>query len=717
MPNNPINPQTRQPWTDQQMAYFRLLQQNSATDPGFAARSERYLASVATPNPQTGAPQWMQGADPYQVAGGETLIQDKALRDEMAARADIARQDMALKQQAREDAIRRNPENAAIYEQERRGWRAGPTGNETADQYAAGPGGAPASAPVATAPVATAPAAASLGGYTPGLGINSVTGAPKVMGHIGSASLNPQTGQYEFSTTGAGDTNFSVDKATGAAIAGGNYGTRPGSDDSYVTTAGGGYSKADMGAAVNQLNQNIARLTPEAAQAFANFDAAKAVPGLPPGQLNGGYVDIPGYLDGAYGAYMAAQAGQGAPALKSGGQVTVGGVPHWIVDDKGNPVAALSEDGKNETVKGKGGVEVIPQDPARKAAYEASKTRPGAAAGNSGATLSGKTTQSKEVNARTTGAKAGDKRVNNGKTNNGRPPAPGSDLPHGEENTDKDAKGVRRVVRGIPGDAAGSRLQRTTPIPVRTSLTAQSAGQRKQAIPKVTQGPMGPGATTLPVRQPDGSVQPYRPAPSGAVVPMFRGAALTPSTMPMVAGHAMGTLPPEAYGGLGGASNAFVNSGQGTSTDFMNKMLAYNPTAPQAATPVTNAVSAQPVAGSTPIPQASSSDPFNINGAPAMNASGGSRVIGNDTAPQARFGFDKNAPIDIAAHNASRGIPGMPGVRVAQPWKIAPRTLMQNGAAGNQLLQSYWNASGAAPSDLTSRLATPGQAGSSNRYV
>ena len=49
--------------------------------------------------------------------------------------------------------------------------------------------------------------------------------------------------------------------------------------------------------------------------------------------------------------------------------VTIGGEPHWIVDNSGNRVAALTEDGKPETVHGLGGVEVVPEDPIRKAAY------------------------------------------------------------------------------------------------------------------------------------------------------------------------------------------------------------------------------------------------------------------------------------------------------------------------------------------------------------
>jgi hypothetical protein len=625
--NNPqfINPNTQQPYTDAEALYVNTVASQQAAGTYNAARDAQYLASA--PGQLVGE----NGMPGYTVAGGETLIMDKAARDYQAAQiadaqaqnetnrmnisqtAQTAANDLALKEQQREDTIRSNPLNAALYEQERRGWRAGPTGNENPLDYAAGKtAGMPATTP--TIPSTVAPA------VTPG----TVSAQP-----VGTPAPVP---------------------GTGAAAAPGAVGTAP----KPVASGGGGggdglnFSQAD----INLINSRVA------------------------GHVEGGDITLAGYKNGAPG---------GAP----GGAVTVGGQPHWIVDSMGNPVAALSEDGQKETVKGKGGVEVIPQNPARKAAYTASKSRPGAQSGNSAATLSGRTTQSKQVNARTSAAPAGDGRANNGKTNNGRPPAPGSEVMKPGV-ADKDAASVRpAVTRG--------------PLPVQTPMV---------------QGPMGVGAATVPVRQPSGAVMPYRPgAVDGGLVPV-----------PQVAGHAMGTLPSDAYGGLGGASNAFVASGKGTAQDFENLMLGRGATAPsnsaQTQTQSTNTVSAQPVAAPTPVapaaapaPTAGAPDPFSIPGAPAMNASGGSRTIGNATAPMSRFGFDKNAPIDIAAHGATRGIPGMPGVRIDQPWKIAPRTVLQNGAFGNQLLQSYWNASGGAPEDLAGRTSAPGQAGSTQRFV
>lgn len=50
-----------------------------------------------------------------------------------------------------------------------------------------------------------------------------------------------------------------------------------------------------------------------------------------------------------------------------GGGVTLAGQPHWIVDDRGAPVAAITEDGAPENVRGlaNGGVEVTPLRPDR----------------------------------------------------------------------------------------------------------------------------------------------------------------------------------------------------------------------------------------------------------------------------------------------------------------------------------------------------------------
>ncbi len=656
--SNPINPQTGLPWSDQQMAYFNMLAQNPQLGGGApGSPADRYLQAVTTPNPTTGITSTIQGLDPYQQAGGLDWMKLALDQDVARQSANIARNAQDLTQgndigwingnpteaeQNREDAIRSNPLNAALYEQERRGFRAGPTGNEDPLMYQKLAGEGAAFKPATITP--TQPDGQVSGAATAGTAAGGAPVPQRTMytGQL-TANYNPTSKQYEF--TGNNGDNFSIDKATGASIAGGNYGT--GNGGQVVDTQNAEYSKAGMGSAIQNLNQRIASLTPQAAQAFANFDAAKAAGGGAPGAMTGARLDVPGHMHGA--------SDKGDPiipvAFKSGGKMRIGGHPHWIVDAYGNPEAALTEDGQAETVKGKGGVEVIPTNPARKAAYEASKKHPvsvpGKATGGTVKTnnvISRNTTMSKEVNARVKGAKPGDARAHNGKTNNGRPPYPGSDIPtHGV--TDKDAASVRK------------------PIPIKTPLKV---------------GPMGVGLATLPVRMPSGAVMPFRPMPGGAPQPVTQ----------VVAGHAVGTLGTPETGVPPTPLGTFTGS---------QPTLAQSP-------PVSTGA---PAAGTIATPPG------------GFDASGGNRVIGDATAPTARFGFDKAAPIDIAAHGATRNIPGMPGVSVAQPWKQGPRAMLTRGKFGNDLLQSYWNASGGAPMDLGQRaaMAGPGAAVAQGYYV
>ena len=71
--------------------------------------------------------------------------------------------------------------------------------------------------------------------------------------------------------------------------------------------------------------------------------------------------------------YIPGAPSQGGRA--KGGGVTLGGEPHYIVDSQGEPVAAITEDGKPEHVGGLGGVEVTPLDPMRNALYAARKQK------------------------------------------------------------------------------------------------------------------------------------------------------------------------------------------------------------------------------------------------------------------------------------------------------------------------------------------------------
>ena len=852
------------------MAYFGLIGQQQKAGTYSPDNHSAYLTKVYNPADPSGAPKTTQGLDPYQQAGGidwARFYLDKGYQQEV-----IKNQQEQLKFQKgqatgwvdgartmegvkRDDDLRRNPMNAAIYEQERRGFRSG-TGNEDPEAYSKGPvgdengGGGNGGG---SSPAPGGPAPARVPKIRKGLkkGLSTIPGrAPKradrVWDEATEAFYNPETNQYSFATK-SGAPRFGLGASASADLSGANTwrNTKGAGDDRVGVGTDRQVDKGSMSRVVQDLNKRMGSLTPEAAKAYAAYDASKVQ-----GRMDGGPVDIPGYtgrslseltpaeqaafardfgtpemaaarkdyaarilaqdpsrgatpmadIDArfqsnlqdvafvrdtardiqnlrdagaddntfrskdwrerlsrlnqildididqgtAYGSglfdtsrisgypdanlvkdyeesgaddsdyqkqrdaadfmvkhakdmdwqnpqrvldaynpdwyknrYNLSYATDTPRPLKTGGEMTIGGAPHWIVNPMGKPVAALTEDGKAETIKGKGGVEVIPTDPARKSAYMARKggNRPGAASGNSTKTLSGKTTLSKEVNARTKGAKAGDGRARNGKTNNGRPRDPGNPAQSGV--TDRDAASVRKVVRG----------------PMVPPIDAPVMN------PGINSG--NPGIATVPVQEPSGAVMPYRPTPWGEMAPVF------------VMGRALGgMLPSSAYGGLGGASNTFVKKGMGSHDDF-SAIMRGEKSLVQTTRRSRTSVNGQPAVRAPGNPSGV------IPGMPAMDASGGNRVIGNETAPMARYGFDKNAPIDIAARGATRGVKGSPGVQVAQPWKQAPRALMTRGTFGNQLLQSYWNATGGAPEDLADRgrAAAPGQAGSQRAYV
>lgn len=892
---NPINPKTQQPWTDQEMAYFRTIAEQQKAGTYNQTAHDAYLTSIAKPNSQTGAPQWLQNADPYQVNGGFQEINDAAQRDAMRQAADMARKVLDFQkgnatgwvdgrateeEQRRQDEIRSNPLNAALYEQERRGFRSG-TGNEDPLMYQKGegdkaftpPAALPPTAPSGGAPTKNAPAAG--GG---GTGTTHTNTAPAWQQATASASSrekafqasglpNTDAGRIQFAGLVAGrpervsygqsywenpgekgtpsfDTRMNtMNKQEAASHAAptldlsrlrGLRGLEDGGAVDIPGYEGGGKfygfnTPQEAMAFRDAMAPHVAEFQAAAPEntmdRFANtlryINAARA-PRTLTGQNDFGNKDVWNALvakteaenatrdyqrdplrygvpreqlpsgDGDYMDYLKAQGeAQSTGGYEDGGGLTLGGAPHWIVDPMGKPIAALTEDGKKEQVKGKGGVEVVPLDPKRNAAYKArkaavpgkatggslqmraSRTRPGSASGNRKATLSGRTTLSDEVNARTTGAADG--RSGNGKTNNGRPRYPGNPLQAGV--TDGDAAGVRRVVRGpmpvwtgqpvrpwagqpplmptqqpVRAISDPNGIQRRTgigdlnndgkvnstdllinsktpqrPFPSIGKMPVIGTKEFSPSVPAInifraasgaqmpidtplTRGPMGVGTTTLPVREPTGAVMPYRPVPGAAP-------AVTPTfTVP---GHAYGMIDPKAYGGLGGASNSFVSSGKGTHQDFQDIMNGKRPYTAQTVTHTqrqTDFMNGQPT--SAPVAPVAPAIPI---AAPVggFDASGGNRVIGNETAPTARYGFDKSAPIDIAAQGATRGVKGMPGIQVAQPWKQAPRALMARGTFGNQLLQSYWNATGAAPSDLADRgrAAMPGQAGAQRAFV
>jgi len=867
------------------MAYFRLIQQQQQAGLYDPAAHDRFMTTVARPDAETGAPNFLQGADPYQVRGGIDWARFKSdeaynkqviknIQDQLAFQKgqSIGYVDgkRTLEGVMRDDDIRRNPMNAAIYEQERRGYRPD-AGNMNAEQYMYGNVGDEKSAPKATAPktptTTTKPTSQTSSTTTKPTSQTSSTStrrtstAPqRVAGNILEARINPNTGQAEFRSE---EGWFSVDKGTTSRLGAGDYGqnTRGTGDDTLVTGSRT-YNNQQAASALRDYNKRVASLTPEAAKAFAAYDAARAVPG----NKHGGEVAVPGYdgasdlraLAEAYNAYatqMAPKLGapEGAaitpnsdtdkilrkkwtealtrintlqkdidavqrlkksggdiyskenrerlgriqqlldinwkkdsmipgvkkdakdsdlfnsevlddspnniryrytaptdffqkevermqpygsglrdtinaytpyvqwlqqlydpqvnelamPKFKTGGQMTIGGAPHWVVDPMGRVVAALTEDGKPETIKGKGGVEVIPTDPARKRNYLKNRiaNRPGAASGDRTKTLSGKTTKG-ETKARTKGATDG--RVNNGKTNNGRVSPPGEE--HMPGVTDKDAASVRKPVAPMMQGSMGAEMMSPKSNGVGMGMGMGKTMNRGKAMGKM--GMMNPGINgggmgmpTIPVQEPSGAVMPYRSVAPGQIMPMY-----------VPGNFAGGIVPTRSEYYTYTDAQGRRKRGHRTRSGLQNIGKVIMKPQQTQQTQQTPMATIQPIGPSQRLtnPDGSLATP-NI---PAMDASGGTRIVGNATAPTARYGFDRGAPIDIAANAFTRGVKGSPGVFVDQPWKHAPRALLQRGTFGNQLLQSYWNATGAAPEDLAERgrVAVPGDATSGRSF-
>jgi hypothetical protein len=116
--------------------------------------------------------------------------------------------------------------------------------------------------------------------------------------------------------------------------------------------------------AISQLSQMVqeGKITPYTGQAPTPGAAPQDFLRMPPGVIKQ-------TLD-QYGSQVGmAQGGNG---------VVVGGQPHFVVDAAGNPVAAITEDGKPEQVSGtQNGFEVTPMDPGRRAEYMQRKSQGG----------------------------------------------------------------------------------------------------------------------------------------------------------------------------------------------------------------------------------------------------------------------------------------------------------------------------------------------------
>lgn len=438
--------------------------------------------------------------------------------------------------------------------------------------------------------------------------------------------------------------------------------------------------------------------------------------------------------------------------FKSGGQkpMVLGGQPHFIVDSMGNPVAAITEDGKEEAVKPKGkGVEVIPMTEPRHSMYQARKKagnvpgfkwggfplgpgkeapttgRVGSQSGNTNRTKSGNTAKiGKSMTARRSSASDG--RVRNGKTNNGRPSSPDSVSP---VTGSKDAQNVLPPVRW-KGTGPLSKVGAPVKSPLMQPRGGMSTGQPQLSpvdgnSPNLTPVPgvnlplpmpqMGiPANTTIgaPVAsQPIGQFQPLM-ALEGGMIPAFAFGGMTGTG---------GDLNTGGWDAAYANRDAKYNTGN-DSADRWAWLAAGRPTKaggaaqqprPQVRNPSTGTPSVNTGAGASVTTNPQIQAPAQVGaGGPNFVGSGGNRVIDNSVGG-AKFGFDATAPVDIAANSGRRNVVNNPGVSVLQPWKFAPRTLQNLGESGRQMLQSQWNATGGAPDELFGRgqFAQPRTAG------
>ena len=455
-----------------------------------------------------------------------------------------------------------------------------------------------------------------------------------------------------------------------------------------------------------------------------------------------------------------------------GGQITVQGEPHWIVDNQGNPRAAISEDGKKETIKGRGGIEVIPMTEPRKSQYMSTKKnvpgrklggkvnsrrtapsrRLGSSAGNSKKTLSGTRANLPGGMVASTNEGIMDNRMNNGIRNNGRMLM--TEMPM-HRTTDKDAVSIlpstAKQQLMMMSKLLQQKMQMQPPQPV--NITDDNGMPINTKIPGVfyTPIPGGQGGTYYtPVQraQQVSGLSPEQFTKQTAGLPSrdvygqryyqnINAAGQAEESLAdfnrrmdtMAAQEARGRAGEAAVGryqpGPSGSFDSTVR-GQGRWARMkanidamgMGKAIPY----PEVGLPATGPMSA---AGLSPESKRNVATPpiSQITGMPiapaatGLIASGGARVIGNNIlGPQ--FGFMANAPSYIAGQNAVMGVKNLPGVYVRTGWKFNPRTLQNMTTEDRQLLESYISGTGQEPSTFyeQARYAEPGQAVSSTYY-
>jgi len=468
--------------------------------------------------------------------------------------------------------------------------------------------------------------------------------------------------------------------------------------------------------------------------------------------------------------------------LAEGGGAIIGGEPHFIVDSHGVPKAALTEDGKDEAVMGaQDGVEVIPLDPARRAAYEAKKARsgqpnstagigdlprlkaggfvrkgnsrtapsrrPGASSKNNNKTMSGNRSKLPDGSSARRTPTVADGRADNGQNQGRSEDAYRSRAQSQSMNTtDDDAASIRPPVKNVqkqviqrwntpvskpritPGAAYAAplmpRLDARTPQNNITTADGRVVGN----LPGGAYGTPG-GANFKDLLNFAGSYQPKPPmgvpyspkppmaAPIGVEPPMVSPIVRTP------------VVPGFQFGGMTGTGEDLDTTGWGDAWWGSRDQNAYADdnagrwswlAAGRPTVPVapTRPTVATRATSAMPIVGTRPPSPRPGGGTGVFVGSGGPRTIGNNVVG-ARFGFDVNAPSAIAGANQRMAVGNNPGVGVMAAHKITPETLRKMTPTQRAMFESQIRATGQDPETYFAQAeyAEPGSTNTGRSFI
>jgi hypothetical protein len=448
----------------------------------------------------------------------------------------------------------------------------------------------------------------------------------------------------------------------------------------------------------------------------------------------------------------------------------LGNEPHFIVDSQGRPKAALTEDGKPEAIMGKGGVEVVPLDPARRAAYELRKSqsgqpnstagvgdlphlafggmakfgksartaasrRPGASANNKNKTQSGDRAKLSDGSTAKRSKTVGDGRAMNGR-HQGRGEEVSQSRARGRSRnpSDRDAQSIRRPVNDVAGKVADRIAAKPVGMPAKAKVTPGAAYAPSQPVMQGPVSVLNPrvsiprGEMPQPVTAPGFPSAPVMmgpPPPTMSIQPVGQP---QPMQQPQMSMQPVGPVQPVqalAYGGFTGTGSDLNTKGWGAAwnkrdtnayvSDDASRWKWLAAGRPQAAAkpPTQPSTNPQQPPMTTPTP-----GPRPGAGTGVFVGSGGPRTIGNNVVG-ARFGFDKGAQSSIAGANQRIAIPGNPGVGVLAAHKISPDTLRRMTPAQRAMFESQIRASGQDPETYFSQAgyAEPGSSMTGRTFI